>query len=213
MAVMTCECGKRFGVSEDLAGRRIKCPGCGATLSVPEGEKVTTTRRRPDPEKDDREDDRPAPRRREEEDEPDDRPARRGGSILPWVIGGGVLLLVLVIVAAVILARQTGQAMQATVDQSKSNVARAQMKVIENACEVYRLNHTTLPPNLQTLLQPDPENGGAAYFRDPQAIIDPWGNPYLYEADDALGPTIGCKTPEGKIITNIQFNGNNPPGG
>ena len=30
-----CGCGRRFDVADDLAGRRTKCPGCGAGLTVP----------------------------------------------------------------------------------------------------------------------------------------------------------------------------------
>jgi hypothetical protein len=32
---MTCECGKPFRVKEELAGKRVKCPGCGKALLVP----------------------------------------------------------------------------------------------------------------------------------------------------------------------------------
>jgi hypothetical protein len=31
----SCDCGKRFTVSDEYAGKRTKCPGCGSALTVP----------------------------------------------------------------------------------------------------------------------------------------------------------------------------------
>jgi hypothetical protein len=33
---LPCPCGKTLQVKNDLAGKRIKCPGCGGVLAVPE---------------------------------------------------------------------------------------------------------------------------------------------------------------------------------
>ena len=33
--VLKCQCGKRLKAAENLAGRRVKCPGCGRILQVP----------------------------------------------------------------------------------------------------------------------------------------------------------------------------------
>jgi PHP family Zn ribbon phosphoesterase len=33
----TCQCGKKYQVKEELAGRRVKCPACGMTLTIPGG--------------------------------------------------------------------------------------------------------------------------------------------------------------------------------
>ncbi len=32
-----CNCGRAFNVADTLAGKRTKCPGCGAGLTVPAG--------------------------------------------------------------------------------------------------------------------------------------------------------------------------------
>lgn len=32
---VTCACGKELSVNDELAGRRVKCPVCQETLSVP----------------------------------------------------------------------------------------------------------------------------------------------------------------------------------
>jgi predicted Zn finger-like uncharacterized protein len=38
MARFECpSCGKKFRVSAELAGRKVKCPGCGVVLAVPKG--------------------------------------------------------------------------------------------------------------------------------------------------------------------------------
>ncbi len=31
-----CQCGKRFQAKDELAGKRVKCPGCGNVLTIPE---------------------------------------------------------------------------------------------------------------------------------------------------------------------------------
>ena len=33
--IVSCECGKRFRARDELAGRRAKCPNCGAVLTIP----------------------------------------------------------------------------------------------------------------------------------------------------------------------------------
>lgn len=78
------KCDKRLRVRDDLAGKRIKCPGCGAAISVPDVDDAPTEREeeqprptrirseRPEPARDDR----PTRKRRPDDDE-DDRPRRR----------------------------------------------------------------------------------------------------------------------------------------
>ena len=34
----TCSCGKRFRAKAELAGKRVKCPGCGNALTIPGGQ-------------------------------------------------------------------------------------------------------------------------------------------------------------------------------
>lgn len=35
MLVVECSCGKRFSLKDELAGKRIRCPGCSAVIAVP----------------------------------------------------------------------------------------------------------------------------------------------------------------------------------
>jgi hypothetical protein len=38
---ISCACGKRLNAKAELAGKRVKCPGCGAVLQVPSSAKAT----------------------------------------------------------------------------------------------------------------------------------------------------------------------------
>jgi hypothetical protein len=86
------DCGKKLRLRDDLAGKRIKCPGCGEPLTVtaaleeiedeppPRKTAVRSADARPaiKRSRDDDEDERPAPkRRRDEDDEEDERPAAK----------------------------------------------------------------------------------------------------------------------------------------
>jgi DNA-directed RNA polymerase subunit RPC12/RpoP len=35
MPVVACTCGKKLRARDDLAGKKVKCPGCGRLLTVP----------------------------------------------------------------------------------------------------------------------------------------------------------------------------------
>jgi hypothetical protein len=86
-----CSCGRKLQAADEHAGRRVKCPACGAEMTVPgDGTAVqpaeavpskpasVQAEEPPPPAADDeRDEDRPRrPRRKDDED--DDRPRRRG---------------------------------------------------------------------------------------------------------------------------------------
>jgi hypothetical protein len=48
--VVTCECGKRFNVKDEFAGKRGKCPVCGHILVVPAPEATIPVEEEPEPE-------------------------------------------------------------------------------------------------------------------------------------------------------------------
>jgi hypothetical protein len=85
---------------------------------------------------------------------------------------------------------------------NKIDAARHQLEVIEDAINEYLSNNGCLPRGLADLLGPDPARGGEPYFTDESALIDPWGNSYLYEASDPQRPKLGFITPNGHLITN-----------
>jgi hypothetical protein len=41
---LTCDCGKRLSVKDEMLGRRVKCPVCQGSLTVPDGESATGER-------------------------------------------------------------------------------------------------------------------------------------------------------------------------
>ena len=53
--IVQCSCGKKLRGSEEFAGKRIKCPACGAFLAIPKqqpadepaGNETVTTPRNP----------------------------------------------------------------------------------------------------------------------------------------------------------------------
>jgi hypothetical protein len=77
---LTCECGKKLAVKEEMAGRKVKCPGCGAVLVVP----AISDSAAPD---DVAGEDAPVPRRKEAE------PPKKSKTLLYVGIGAGVLVL------------------------------------------------------------------------------------------------------------------------
>jgi hypothetical protein len=85
---------------------------------------------------------------------------------------------------------------------NKIDAARHQLEVIEDAVNEYQANNGRLPHCLEDLLRPDPARGGEPYFTDESALIDPWGNSYLFEIIAPQQPRLGFITPNGHLITN-----------
>src|SRR5262249_6581835 len=122
------ECGKQLNVRDDLAGKRIKCPGCGAVVSVPDSDGPPPSARV----KAGRSEAASArklvtkPQRSRDEDEDDDessdrksgtkgrRPLRKTGSnrglIISLCVGGGVLVLAAVLTIVLWPKKQTNNA-------------------------------------------------------------------------------------------------------
>jgi hypothetical protein len=103
IAVSCDECGRRFRVRDELAGRRARCPECGEPVAVPdEFAAAGAPRHRADEEGD-------QSRRRRGPDDDEDRPRRRKeksslGLILGLSIGGGVLLIGAVVLIFILIS-------------------------------------------------------------------------------------------------------------
>jgi hypothetical protein len=87
---LTCECGKKLAVKDELAGKRVKCPGCGELLTVPSVTEEAPLKKRAPAAADD------------EEDQEDERPRKKkkkrhraGKSNKTLWIGAGIGVLVL----------------------------------------------------------------------------------------------------------------------
>jgi predicted Zn finger-like uncharacterized protein len=111
------ECNGRFKVRDELAGRRVKCPKCGDTVTVPDEEEPAVAagpprRSRPRAADDDYEDDRPRRRRPRDDDDDDDydrpRTKSKKGLIIGLCVGGGVLLAGGVVLILLLLLKGGG---------------------------------------------------------------------------------------------------------
>jgi hypothetical protein len=87
---LTCECGKKLAVKDELAGKRVKCPGCGDLLTVPSVTDEAPIKKRAPAVADDEED--------QEEERPRKKKKKRhraGKSNKTLWIGAGIGVLVL----------------------------------------------------------------------------------------------------------------------
>lgn len=88
------------------------------------------------------------------------------------------LMEVLVVVAILVVLAGIGIGVFYYLDSSKENIAKVQMRNIENVLQNYKMTHGDYPPSLQVLTIP--ENGKAAPLTQ-QQILDPWNRPYVYQ--------------------------------
>jgi general secretion pathway protein G len=117
---------------------------------------------------------------------------------------GFTLLEILIVVAIIVVLAGVGTFYLLPLLQgSKDDVALAQTKTITEAWGIYEKNNGA-PPNLQALTQRQPN--GAKAILEPDAIIDPWGKAFQF---DASGPMNGGNkvdiwtvSPEGKKLGN-----------
>jgi hypothetical protein len=199
---LNCACAEPLLVADRYIGKRVQCPACRAVLVVPERtgdqpsvptgikmrQPVLVTEQPP-----------PEHLSRWGEDAAKPLSPRPRWKVLSR---NAMVLWMLAVPLSLGLGWLIAGYCFGTLTLSKIDAAKAQMRVIETAIDEYRLHHEVPPPSLAALLQPDPARGGSPYLKDIKAITDPWGNIFLYEFTDAMGPTIGFETPNGNIITN-----------
>jgi type II secretion system protein G len=86
---------------------------------------------------------------------------------------------VLVVVTILVILAGTGGVIYMNVlEGGKEDIARTQVKMLEEAANIYRLHNGDYPPNLAVLTQPQ-QNGKAATL-DTSALFDPWQREYGY---------------------------------
>lgn len=109
-------------------------------------------------------------------------------------------LMEMLIVVAIIVAL-AGIGGFFIMDQLKSaqmDTAVTQMKSLAQVCDAYKIKHLKWPNQLSDLTVRD--EFGIVWVDDPAKLIDPWGHPYVYDANgtrnQGLHVDISC-TPQG----------------
>jgi general secretion pathway protein G len=81
---------------------------------------------------------------------------------------------------------------------SQKDVAAIKIKGLSTACDAYRLRNGSLPASLQDLYP--------KYIEDPDALKDPWGKAYTYDAgggnNGGRHADISTIAPDGTVIGN-----------
>lgn len=115
----------------------------------------------------------------------------------------GFTLMEMLVVAAIILvlAGVGAYYLMPRVDETKEKRAKIDVTGLTQMAESYKLNNDDYPPTLHALTEMQP--GGGAPFVEPGGILDPWGQPYLYDPtgpnNRGLKPDIWCNRPNGPI--------------
>lgn len=115
--------------------------------------------------------------------------------------------MMVVVAILVVLAGVGGVIYMRYLDDAKFDTARAQVKILSNAVESFKLRHNGEPPqSLDVLAAPD-EEGNKPYI-ELDALKTPWGGIYQY---DPTGPNNnGYKADIWAVGPNNQLIGNWP---
>ncbi len=90
------------------------------------------------------------------------------------------MILVLAIIAILIAI---GAATLGDFDeQAKITAARAQIGTVSTAIKMYKVNNRNLPPTLDALVKPPANVPSKRPFMEPNGIMDPWDNKYIYKS-------------------------------
>jgi hypothetical protein len=85
-------------------------------------------------------------------------------------------------------------------EDAKVAAAKAQIAVLDKAIQAYRVKHDQYPETLQALTE------GDKAFVEASALIDPWKNPYQYNAagpkNKGKKPDVWTVTPDKKTLGN-----------
>lgn len=116
------------------------------------------------------------------EDKTAKRPKRSGFTLVELMVVIVIIGLLATVVAINVLPSQ---------DRAMVGKAKADISVLEQAIETYRLDNLTFPDDLQALVaapaglaQPERYREGGYVRRLPE---DPWGNPYQYRRPSTHG--------------------------
>jgi len=94
--------------------------------------------------------------------------------------GFTLIEIMVVVVILGILAAFVVPKVMSRPDQARVVAATSDVKSIETAVNLYRLDHGKYPPSLEALTQPGRNNPGGYLDRVPK---DPWDNEYIYRRE------------------------------
>lgn len=118
---------------------------------------------------------------------------RRKGAVNRAKAGFTLVELMVVIAIIAILATIVGVNVFRNIDESNQTAAKAQIRVFKNALVSYKLKHKKFPQSLEELA-----TGG--FLESRTVPTDPWGNPYVYQA-------------QGSTYSIISYGADGRPGG
>ncbi len=113
------------------------------------------------------------------------------------------LMEVLVVVAIIVVLASIGFVAFRYLGESKEQICKTRIKVVEDAVSAYYLKNGGFPASLEELITP-PDSNTPAYL-EPSAILDPWGKPFEYlpgQRSTTGKPKIQTISETGKIISN-----------
>jgi len=102
-----------------------------------------------------------------------------------------VVIAIIGILAATIIPRFTGRTQEA-----RLNAAKTDVRAMSTALDMYESDSGIFPSTIQGLQaliekptgDPDPTNWKGPYLKRDQALVDPWGSPYIYLAPGNYNP-------------------------
>jgi len=111
--------------------------------------------------------------------------------------GFTLIEIMAVVIIIGLLSGLVGLAVFGRVGESRVSIARTQMKTIENALELYRMDNSTYPSSEQGLealisrpaTPPEPRRyNPEGYLSGREVPRDPWDEPYQYQAPGQHNP-------------------------
>jgi general secretion pathway protein G len=110
-----------------------------------------------------------------------------GRAALAWQRGFTLIEIMVVVVIIGLLAAIVAPAVIGRIDTASINRARQDVRTIETAINLYRLDnlaYPTMDEGLQALVSPA---GAGAQSYLPRLPVDPWNRPYLYQIPGQRG--------------------------
>jgi general secretion pathway protein G len=125
----------------------------------------------------------------------------RHGSLRQRRVAFTLMEMLVVVAIIVALAAIGGFYLLGALSDSKEGIAEAQVRgALTQACTHYNLKHGEWPQQLNQLLAKDALGG--PYLESADALVDPWGHPYQYDAAGTLNN--GTKPDIWTVVPNSQ---------